>query len=69
MWVSGVNSAQLHLTITLSWLNRGVNSGTQSKPLDHPQHHRHMLNCPLQAIPPAMQCNGVVVGTLAAPDS
>ena len=50
-----------HLSITLSQLNKSGNGGAWSKPLDHSQHHLHMLNCP-------MQCIKVVAGTLAAPD-
>ena len=43
-----MSSAQLHLTITLSRLNRSVNGGARSKLLDHPQHLWHMLDCLLQ---------------------
>ena len=26
-------------------LNRSINGGARSKLLDHPEHHRHMVNC------------------------
>ena len=72
MWVSCVNSARLSPLapcVTRSRLNRSANGGARSKLRDHPQHHRHMLNCSPHAIPPAMQCYGVVAGTrtLAVP--
>ena len=50
--MSDVSSARLHFTITFSRLNRSVNGGARSKSLDHPQHHRRMLKCPLQARTP-----------------
>ena len=50
--------------ITFSRLNRIVNGGARSKPRDHPQHHRHMLNWPVHAVPPAIGEEG---GGLAPP--
>ena len=54
VWVSSVNPARLSPLppcITLSRLNKSVNGGARSKPRDYPQHHQHMLNHPLHAIP------------------
>ena len=66
VWVSCVNVADLSplppMCHTFTARQERQRSA-RSKSRDHPQHHQHMLNCPLHAMPPAMQYYGVVAGT------
>ena len=71
MWVSCVNTARLSPLPPMCHTFPAQQERQRWCPVrEHPQHHRHMLNCSPHAIPPAMQCYGVVAGTrtLAVPD-